>query len=152
MIILNVNSPDKNIFTNEKKTVDQDFSIVVEEVIIDTDNGNIGIRDGHENIISSLNNGEMKIIYNIFSGDKNEKKDNIFAISPGVLKVETKNNITNISVLLQEAEDILDSNIEELEKAINRARELINEKDDDIFLSERLLRDMNKVRIAKKYR
>lgn len=160
MIKLLVKSPDQNIF--------EDKGLIIKEIIISTQSGIIGIRDGHENMISAIPDGEMTIVFNnntsntINDNNSDLNKDEIldsiiYSISTGIIKIDNVNengiNITNVDILLQEAHNVKDLDIAELEKAIERAKTATLEKDqDDIYFSEQLLRDLNKIKIAKKYR
>lgn len=170
MLKVKVNSPDKSIWTNIpniKKANNGDdidtLDVIVEEIILDTDSGTIGIKDGHENLISTVVAGELQIILSQKSQDTNSSQSKslerigqspvIFYISSGVLKVQTENNITSVNILLQEAENIEEINIQELEKAINRAKEILSENDDsDVLVSEQLIRDLSKIKVVRKYK
>ena len=119
----------------------------VKEIYLDTDKGNIGILDGHENMISSVKIGEMRII-------DNDNKENIYSISEGVLKIENIGDVTNVNILLEEIDHIDSLSEEALQEAIKRAEEISKEKTDTDFdiVDKQLFRDLNKLKLARKYK
>lgn len=119
----------------------------IKAVYIDTDAGNIGILDNHENMISSIKNGEMRIV------DINDNEQ-IYTISDGVLRVENNGDKTIVNILLEEIDNIDSLNEEAINEAIKRAQE-IRESGEEIsvdIIDRQIFRDMNKIKSIQRHR
>jgi len=131
------------IATRENKIYDAEAKLVT----LPSVSGVITVLDGHENLMSTIDAGE------IILEDKTGKNFN-YAGYNGVINVVTENKNTRVSVLLESAEDVSLIDLEEAEKALTRAKEANIEKFDNVGIDENnlVLRELSRVKIAKKYR
>lgn len=107
---LKVVTLEKEIFTGE-----------VDEVLVTTPDGEIGILPNHTNLMSNIVAGEMRI--------KNGGKTTVMATGAGLLQM-TNNNLSIMTDLAQAAEDIDEKAAEEARKRAEAALEqkLTNEE------------------------
>ncbi len=134
MIHLYIATPEAKIFDGE-----------VDKVTLPSSTGAISILSGHEPIMSTIDSGEIR-----FNRGKDEE---IFAAHNGVINIENNKGKTRVSVLLEHNENIKNIDLETANKALARARELKTIKMDDEGLdtNSNLLRELNRVKLAKKY-
>ena len=135
MIKVILASPEKEIFNGEAK-----------KIIVRTDDGEISILRGHEPLISTVSSGEVVI-------EKIGEERNIFTAFNGVINVQNKKGETTVSVLVESTEDVslLDKKI--IEEALEEAKKANAEKgDEELLIDTGMLREMNRLRLAKKYR
>ena len=122
------------------------FDDFIREIGISTYSGRIGILPGHNNLISSIKIGELKVI------DK-DNQEHIYSVSDGVLKVENINGETIANLLFEDIDHINDLNEKDIQEAINRAEKISKEKIDiDFDIEKQLFRDLNKLKIVRKYK
>ncbi|MDO8619004.1 MAG: ATP synthase F1 subunit epsilon [Candidatus Daviesbacteria bacterium] len=100
---LKVVTPEKEIFSGE-----------VDEVVVTTPDGEIGILPNHTNLMSSVVAGEMRI--------KNGGKTTVMVTGSGLLQV-TDNNLSIMTDLAEEAADIDEKAAEEARKRAEQALE-----------------------------
>jgi len=101
-----------DILTPENKVISDD----IDEVLVPTEKGQIGVLPHHINIVTKLTPGEIII--------KSKGKENIIAVSGGFLEVK-KDLVTILSDYAEHAKDI---DIEKATEAQKRAEELLNKK------------------------
>lgn len=100
---LKVITPEKIIFEGE-----------VDEVIIETEQGQTGILPNHVNLVTSIIPGELKIL--------SDHKTILIATGGGLLQI-TKNNVSILTDLAQEAGDIDEKEVEEAKRRAEAALE-----------------------------
>lgn len=137
MLQLKVLTPDK-IITDE----------IVDSVSLPTTTGMITVLNKHVALVSTIKAGEMII--------KKGGKGVGYSVYKGLVNVRPHTKgITEVVVLLEHGEMIEELDHDRAEEALKRAQELKNTKDDDreISLFEgHVEKELNRVRIAKKYR
>ena len=106
---LQVLTPNKKIFSEE-----------IDELIVNTADGQIGILPNHIQLVTRIIPGEMII--------KIKGKQQYFAITGGFLEVD-KNNITILADFAVHSEDI---GVEEVLQAKKRAEEILKKAKEDI--------------------
>ncbi len=106
---LDIITPENNVLSEE-----------IDEVLVPTENGQIGVLPHHINIVTKLIPGEIII--------KSKGKDNIIAVSGGFLEVK-KENVTILSDYAEHAKDI---DVEKATAAQKRAEELLSNKKDEL--------------------
>ena len=129
-------TPEKVIYENE-----------ISQITISTMSGEITVLPGHIPLISALKGGELKI------KDKDGGEHNM-AVSGGFLEVRGNNEIV---ILADHAERVADIDIAKAEAARQRAEEQMknikNVQDVDYAKLQAVIdREVNKLKIAKKYR
>ncbi len=109
--------------------------------------GVITVLQGHENLIATIDAGEISV------QDEHDVRTNYSAFN-GVINVVTEGRDTKVSVLLESSEDVESLDLEEAEKTLERAKEANKEKFDDTGLDTNngLLRELNRVKIARRYK
>ncbi len=137
MLHLKVVTPDK-IISDE----------VVDSVSLPTTSGTITVLNKHVPLVSTIKAGEMVI--------KKAGRGVGYAVFKGVVNVRPhEKGITEVVVLLERSEMIEDLDHDRAEEALKRAEAMRNEKvdDEDFSLFEGLVeKELNRVRIAQKYR
>src|SRR3989344_2570684 len=128
-------TPEKTIYENE-----------IFQVTIPTMDGEITILPNHIPLISVLKAGELKF--------KDKEGEQQMAVSGGFLEVRGKNEIVILADHAQRAGDI---DVDKAEEARARAEEqmanLKNDQDVDYAKLQAIMdRELNKLRVAKKYR
>jgi F-type H+-transporting ATPase subunit epsilon len=137
MLKLKVVTPDRLLI---EETIDS--------ISVPTITGMITVLDKHAPIVSTIKAGEMTVK----RGDSVES----FAVHKGLINVRPyKDTISEVVVMLESAEkvDALDSS--KIEEAIKRAEAMKLEKEEDVDFSRiegTLERELNKIKIARKYR
>ncbi len=135
MIKFKIVTPEKNIYENE-----------IFQVTIPTTDGEITILPNHIPLVSVLKAGELRL--------KDRNGEHTMAVSGGFLEVKEHNEVI---ILADHAERAADIDIQKTEEAKQRAEEqmkkLDNAQDVDYAKLQAVLdRELNKLRIAKKYR
>jgi F-type H+-transporting ATPase subunit epsilon len=132
---LKIATPEKVIYENE-----------VDQVSIPTMEGEITVLPHHIPLISVLAAGELRI--------KDKDGDHVMALAGGFLEVRANNELV---ILADNAERVDEIDIERAEKARQRAEEQMsqikNAEDVDFArLQATIDREMNRVRVGKKYK
>ncbi len=132
---LKIVTPEKTIYENE-----------IFQVSIPTTSGEITVLPNHIPLVSVLRAGELKI--------KDQQGENHLAVSGGFLEVRGKNEIIILADHAQRVEEI---DIAKAEEARARAEEQMknikNVQDVDYARLQAVIdREVNKLKIAKKYR
>ena len=127
------------ILTSEKEV----FNAQVDEVIVPTTAGVIGILPQHTPLVSQIAPGEIVI--------KNNDKSEVMAVFGGFIEV-SKNNV---AVLADYAARVEDIELAKAQEAKERAEKLMQEKlsqKDFIIAEAELQKALMQLRIANKYR
>lgn len=130
------------IITPEKSVLDEE----IEELLVPTDKGQIGILPHHISLVTKLAQGEMVI--------KSKGKNLFFAITGGFLEVK-KDKITILADYAEHAQDI---DVEKAQEAQNRAEELLSKKkeilsrEEVIKLESELRRSLLQQHIAQRHK
>ncbi len=135
MLKFKIVTPEKVIYENE-----------ISQVSIPTMSGEITILPNHIPLISVLKAGEMKI--------KDKNGEHNLAVSGGFLEVRGNNEIV---ILADHAERVADIDLTKTEEAKQRAEEQMknikNVQDVDYARLQAVIdRELNKIRIVKKYK
>ncbi|HSR88979.1 MAG TPA: F0F1 ATP synthase subunit epsilon [Candidatus Udaeobacter sp.] len=135
MLKFKIVTPEKVIYENE-----------ISQVSVPTMSGEITILPNHIPLISVLKAGELKI--------KDKTGEHNLAVSGGFLEVRGQNEVV---ILADHAERVADIDITKAEEARQRAEEQMknikNSQDVDYAKLQALIdREVNKIRVAKKYR
>lgn len=135
MLKFKIVTPEKTIYENE-----------IYQVTIPTMEGEITVLPNHIPLISVLKAGELKF--------KDKEGEQQMAVSGGFLEVRGKNEIV---ILADHAQRVGDIDIDKAEEARARAEEqmanLKNAQDVDYAKLQAIMdRELNKLRVAKKYR
>jgi F-type H+-transporting ATPase subunit epsilon len=139
MIQVILSSPDTELYNGEAK-----------RAIIRTTSGEITVLAGHEPLMTTIASGEVIIENEV---EENENKREIFSAYNGVVNIENAKGKTRVVILVENTENLKDVDQNALQVAITRAKEANKEKqDDNLLLDTGLLRDMNKIRLARKYK
>ena len=137
MLKLKVITPDK-VITDE----------VVDSVSLPTTSGVITVLNKHVPLVSTIKAGEM-VIRKAGSGVG-------YSVYKGLVNVRPHlKGITEVVVLLERGEMVEELDVERAEEALKRAEAMRDEKvdDEDFSLFEGLVeKELNRVKIAKKYR
>ena len=115
----------------------------VDEVIIPTTSGDVGILANHAPLLSQISSGELLIK----KGDKQES----MVINGGFLEMSQN----NLSILADYAINTKDVDLEKTRKAKERAEKLMKEKISDVDYAElekEFARALAELNVAKKYR
>ncbi|MEK7064872.1 MAG: ATP synthase F1 subunit epsilon [Patescibacteria group bacterium] len=132
---LKIATPEKVIYENE-----------ILQVSIPTMDGEITVLPNHVPLISVLKAGEMRIV--------DKEGEQILAVSGGFLEVRGQNEIV---ILADNAERATEIDIDRAEQARLRAEELMKQtksvEDVDFARLQAMIdREMNRVRVGKKYK
>lgn len=132
------------VVTPDKILVDE----VVSSVSLPTLGGVITVLNKHIPIVATIKAGEMTV--------RKEKTGYGFAVYKGLVNVRPhRKGVTEVVVMLESAENVHDLDVVKAEEALKRAHDMKEEKEEDIdFLKveSAIERELNRVRIAKKYR
>jgi F-type H+-transporting ATPase subunit epsilon len=128
-------TPEKTIYENE-----------ILQVSIPTLQGEITVMPNHIPLVSVLQAGELKI--------KDKDGDHIMAVSGGFLEVKANNELIILADNAERADDI---DLDRAEQARQRAEEQMakakgEENVDFAKLQAIMDREMNRIRVGKKYR
>lgn len=144
IISLKILTPEQIIYSDE-----------VSEVVLPTESGEIGVLPGHAPLVSIIKTGEIRI-------KKKDNPDTIpLSISSGILEVRPinreKDQNSEVVVLAASSEFASEIDIERAEKAYERAKRAMEEKEnisdvDFAKLQAVIDRELNRVNIAKKWR
>ncbi|MFA6427365.1 MAG: F0F1 ATP synthase subunit epsilon [Candidatus Magasanikbacteria bacterium] len=132
---LKIATPEKVVYEND-----------ILQVSIPTTTGEITVLPHHIPLVSVLVAGELKI--------KDKNGENIIAVAGGFLEVRSNNEIIILADNAERAEDI---DIERAEQARQRAEEQMKQfksiEDIDFAKLQAVIdREMNRVRVGKKYK
>lgn len=119
------------IITPEKKVLSEE----VDEVLVPTEKGQIGVLPHHINLVTKLSPGEIII--------KSKNKENPIAVSGGFLEV----NKDKVTILADYAEHSSEIDIEKAEQAQKRAEELLSKKK-EVLSEEEIIRIEAELRLA----
>lgn len=139
MIKVVLASPDKELYNGDAK-----------KVMIATNDGEIGIMRGHEPLMTTIKSGQV-----IIEREDEDKKPlrEVFSAYNGVVNVENIKGQTRVVILVENTENVKDIDEAALRAALESAEKANAEKQDESFnLDTGILRDMNKLRLAKKYK
>ena len=135
MLKFKIVTPEKTVYENE-----------ISQVSIPTTSGEITVLQNHIPLVSVLASGELKI--------KDKDGEHHIAVSGGFLEVKGNNEIIILADHAERAEEI---DVQKAEEARKRAEEQMknikNVQDVDFAKLQALIdREVNKMRVAKKYR
>lgn len=132
------------VVTPDKILVDE----IVTSVSLPTVSGMITVLNKHVPIVSIIKAGEMTV-----------KKENTgfgFAVYKGLVNVRPhRKGITEVVVMLESADKVDELDTEKIEQALKRAEEMKDEKEEDLDIGRiesTIERELNRVKIARKYR
>ena len=135
MISIVLSTPEKEFYKGDAK-----------KVTISTASGEISVLAGHEPLMTVVESGQIVI------EDKENKKE-IYSAFSGVVNIENSRGKTNVIILLENSEDVRDLDEKTLQESVNRAMEANKEKPEDMIETNiGLLRDMNKLRLTRRYK
>ncbi len=135
MIKVVLASPDKELYNSTAK-----------KVMISSNDGEIGIMRGHEPLMTTIKSGQVVI-------EKEDEEREIFSAYNGVVNIENIKGETRVVILVENTENVKDMDAAALRAALEAAEIANKDKDDHNFnLDTGRLRDMNKLRLAKKYK
>jgi F-type H+-transporting ATPase subunit epsilon len=121
---------------------------VVDSVSLPTLTGMITVLNKHVPIVATIKAGEMTI--------KKAETGIGYAIYKGLVNVRPhRKGITEVVVMLEHSEEVESIDAQHAEEALKRARELREEKEEDLDFGqvEALIeRELNRVRVARKYK
>jgi len=135
MLKFKIVTPEKTVYENE-----------ITQVSVPTMTGEITILQNHIPLVPILKSGEMKI--------KDQSGEHFIAVSGGFLEVRGNNEIV---ILADDAERAEEIDITRAEEARKRAEEQMAQsktaEDVDFAKLQAIIdREMNKIRVGKKYR
>ncbi|MFA5062031.1 MAG: ATP synthase F1 subunit epsilon [Patescibacteria group bacterium] len=135
MLKFKIVTPEKTVYEND-----------IFQVSIPTMDGEITVLPQHIPLVSILKAGELKI--------KDKDGDNAIAVSGGFLEVRGENEIVILADHAERAEEIDVAKAEEARKrAEQQMKEAVNKQDVDYAKLQAVIdREMNKIRVAKKYK
>jgi F-type H+-transporting ATPase subunit epsilon len=118
----------------------------VKKIILSTSTGEITVLAGHEPILSTVQSGQIVVF------EKDDKK--IFAAYNGVINVENIKGKTNARMLVESIDDVEKLDRDILENSIKLAKDANLRKDDnlDLEINNQLLRDLNRLKLKKRYK
>ena len=129
-IKLTIATPLREVYQND-----------IDQLTVTTVNGEITILPDHIPLVVPLKIGQVMI--------KNDDHEIYHAINGGLLEVRHDNKVI---ILSNRAEHVSDIDIERSEKAIERAREVMNNKsinpDEYVALQKNIQKELNRVKIA----
>jgi F-type H+-transporting ATPase subunit epsilon len=121
---------------------------VVDSVSLPTVTGMITVLNKHVPIVATIKSGEM-IVKKAGAGIG-------YAIYKGLVNVRPhRKGITEVIVMLEHSEEVSLIDAEHAEEALKRARELREEKEEDLDFGQLeavIERELNRVRVVRKYR
>ncbi len=124
------------------------------KVIISTNDGEISVLRGHEPLMTTVSVGQV-IIEKINEEGSGEDKNNrdIFSVYNGVVNIENEKGQTRVVILVENTENLKDFDEQVLKEAVEAAKKANEEKQDpDFNLDSGILRDMNKLKLSRRYR
>lgn len=135
MLKFKIVTPEKTVYEND-----------IFQVSVPTMEGEITILPHHIPLVSILKSGELKI--------KDKDGDNAIAVSGGFLEVRGDNEIVILADHAERAQEIDITKAEEARKrAEQQMKEVVNKQDVDYAKLQAVIdREMNKIRVAKKYK
>ncbi len=135
MLKFKIVTPEKVIYENE-----------IDQVSVPTMDGEITVLANHIPLVSVLKAGELKI--------KDKNGEHYLAVSGGFLEVRGNNEIVILADHAERAEEIDIAKTEEARKrADEQMKEIKNVQDVDYAKLQAVMdRELNKLKIAKKYR
>jgi F-type H+-transporting ATPase subunit epsilon len=127
-------------------------SVLVDEVVssvtLPTTSGMITVLTKHVPIVSTIKAGEMMI--------KKGETGIGFAVYKGLVNVRPhRKGITEVVVMLESADKIEGLDMVKIEEALKRAEEMKKEKEEDLDIGRiesTIERELNRVKIARKYK
>ncbi len=127
-------------------------TIIVDEIVdslsIPTTTGVITVLDKHIPIVSTIKAGELMV--------RKGKAGIGYAVYKGLVNVRPhRKGLTEVVVLLERGERVDELDHKRAEEALERARKMREEKDDDVDFGvfEGLVeKELNRVKIARKYK
>jgi F-type H+-transporting ATPase subunit epsilon len=149
MIKVVLASPNKELYNGEAK-----------KVMITTNDGEIGILRGHEPLMTTIKSGQVTIerddktvsVGDSVDSNKTTTRE-VFSAYNGVVNIENIKGKTRVVILVENTENVKDLDEAALRAALESAQKANAEKQDENFnLDTGILRDMNKLRLAKKYK
>ena len=150
MIHITLATPTESIFSGD-----------AQKVIISTSTGEITVLAGHEQLMTTIEAGQIIIEEaeeenkdkNSSIKSENEKSKIIYSAYNGVVNVENLKGKTSVKILLESSEDVKVLDEKVLEESIKRAKEANIEKMDTfgIEINQELLRDLNRIKLARRY-
>ncbi len=144
MIKVILADPEKELWNGEAK-----------KVIISTNEGEISVLRGHEPLMTTISAGQIIIEKENILDDTNNKESNreIFSAYNGVVNIENIKGQTKVVILVENTENLKDFDEQVLKEAIEAAKIANQEKQDVNFnLDTGVLRDMNKLRLNRRYK
>lgn len=135
MIHATIATPEKKVFEGELNTI-----------ILTTSEGEIAVRAGHIPLISTIDSGHIIV-------EKLDGSRETFSGWSGIVNVENHKGQTDVKILIESSENVKDLDEKTLEDAVKRAKEANIEKveDDGIGIDLNLLKDMHKLKLARRY-
>jgi F-type H+-transporting ATPase subunit epsilon len=135
MINVTLSTPEKELYKNTAK-----------KVTISTANGEISVLAGHEPLMTVIQAGQI-VIENL------EGNREIFSAFSGVVNIENDKGKTNVIILLENSEDVNGLDEKTLQDSVDRAAAANKEKPEDVIDTNiGLLRDMNKLKLIRRYK
>ncbi len=132
------------LVTPDKILVDE----IVTSVSLPTVSGMITVLNKHVPIVSIIKSGEMTV--------RKEGAGFGFAVYKGLVNVRPhRKGITEVVVMLESADKVDELDTEKIEQALKRAEEIKDEKEEDLDvgrIESTIERELNRVKIARKYR
>ncbi len=133
MILFKIITPEREVFRAE-----------IDEAMIPTKNGQIGILPNHIPLVSLVVPGEILI--------KKNGEEIFLAVSGGVVEIDGK----NVTLLADTAEYIDEIDEARAEEARQRAKERMKEKslneEEFAYLSGKIEKELARLRVKKKYK
>lgn len=129
------------ILTTEKTVYDDH----VDEILVPTQSGMIGVLANHSPLVTIMKTGEMIL--------RNDGVDMPFAVSGGILEVRPGSQAI---ILADDTEHAHEISIDEAESAYARAKEAMERKEDtlDIDFAKfeiEMLKELNRLKVARKW-
>lgn len=143
MIKVILSDTEKELWNDEAK-----------KVVISTNDGEIAVLRGHEPLMTTISAGQV-IIEKINEEGSAEDKINrdIFSVYNGVVNIENEKGQTRVVILVENTENLKDFDEQILKDAVEAAKKANEEKQDvDFNLDSGILRDMNKLKLSRRYR
>ncbi len=135
MINIILATPEKEMYKGTAK-----------KVTISTVSGEITVLAGHEPLITTIESGQIVI-------ENNEGVRDVYSAFSGVVNIENNRGKTNVIILLENSEDVRGLDEKTLQESVNRAIEANKEKPEEVIDTNiGLLRDMNKLKLTRRYK
>jgi F0F1-type ATP synthase epsilon subunit len=148
MINVTLSTPEKEYYKGEAK-----------KVTISTSSGEISVLAGHEPLMTVIQSGQIvieKIVdknNEVNSEDLESSDTEIFSAFSGVVNIENDKGKTNVIILLENSEDVNGLDEKTLQDSVDRAAAANKEKPEDVIDTNiGLLRDMNKLKLIRRYK